>query len=222
VHELISWFQINYPHLRDDLKDSMHNFDDNDLNPYHLESDCWSHTMMVCKISQIEEYDKVVKISALLHDIGKPSVRKVNLKNNHIHFFGHEVVSAYMSIEILKKMITENMLTQDEAIEVFLLIALHSVFHKDKNIVTLFEKFRDHKTLYLHLVDLNKCDNLGRFCKDWKNIYQKEMTLRGISKEMKDKPIPNKIIELFQNNSNYNEIDREINKLFNIGQYQSK
>ena len=200
----------------------MHNFDDKDLNPYHLESDCWSHTMMVCKISQIEEYDKVVQISALLHDIGKPSVRRVNPRNNHVQFFGHESVSAYMSIEILKKMIDENMITKEEAIEVFLLIALHSVFHKDKNIVTLFEKFRNHKTLYLHLVDLNKCDNLGRFCEEWKNIYQKESILRGISKEMKDTLLPDEITNLFETNASPDKIDSTINNLFNTRQYMTK
>jgi putative nucleotidyltransferase with HDIG domain len=192
----------------------MHNFDDTDLNPYHLESDCWSHTMMVCKIAQIEEYDKVVQVAALLHDIGKPSVRKINPRNNHVQFFNHEVVSASMSIEILKKMTEEKMITQDEAIEVFLLIALHSVFHKDKNIVTLFEKFKNHKTLYLHLVDLNKCDNLGRFYEEWKSIYHKESILRGVSEKMKNTPLPNEIIELFENGKNYDEIDNSINKLF--------
>ena len=78
MYELISWFQINYPQLRDELKNCMHNFDDAKLNPYHLESDCWSHTMMVCKIAELEDFDKVVQIAALLHDIGKPLVRRVN------------------------------------------------------------------------------------------------------------------------------------------------
>ena len=222
MHELISWFQINYPHLRDELKNCMHNFDDVELNPYHLESDCWSHTMMVCKIAELEDFDKVVQIAALLHDIGKPPVRRVNPRNNHVQFFGHETVSASMSIEVLKKMINEKLVTQDEAVEVFLLIALHSLFHQDKNIVTLFEKFKNHKTLFLHLIDLNKCDNLGRFCKDWKNFYQTEDILRALALEMKDIPIPNKIIELFKNNSNCDEIDSVINKLFYTGHYMTK
>ena len=222
MHKLITWFQLNYPHLRDELKDSMHNFDDSDLNPYHLESDCWSHTMMVCKIAQIEEYSKAVQISALLHDIGKPSVRKVNPRNNHVQFFGHEVLSAYMSKEILKKMINEKVVTQKDAVEAFLLIALHSVFHKEKNIVSLFEMFRNHKTLFLHLIDLNKCDNLGRFCKEWKNFYQKEEILRGLSKDMKDSPIPEAITALFKNNSKCDEIDSVINKQFCIGHYMAK
>jgi len=186
MYKLIAWFQTNYPHLRDELKNSMHNFDYADLNPYHLESDCWSHTMMVCKIAELENYDKVVKIAALLHDIGKPSVRKVNPKNNHVQFFGHEKVSAQMSIEILKKMVKEKMITQDESKEIFLLISLHSTFHKEKNIVTLFKKFRDQKSFFLHLVDLNRCDSLGRFCKDTQDYDKKESILRGLSLEMKE------------------------------------
>ena len=216
MHKIITWFQINYPHLRDELRDTMHNFDDKDLNPYHLESDCWSHTMMVCKIAQIEEYDRVVQIAALLHDIAKPLVRRVNPKNNHVQFFGHEVASAYMSIEILKKMKKAKMITQDEAIEVFLLIALHSVFHKDKNIVTLFQKFKNYKTLFLHLVDLNRCDNLGRFCENWKSFYQKESILRVLSVEMKDNPLPNEILELFESCSNCDVIESVISELFGI------
>jgi len=221
VYELISWFQINYPQLRDELKNCMHNFDDAKLNPYHLESDCWSHTMMVCKVAELEDFDKVVKIAALLHDIGKPSVRRVNPRNNHVQFFGHEVVSAFMSIEVLKTMISEKIVTQDEAVEVFLLIALHSLFHKDKNINNIFEKFKNHKTMFLHLIDLNKCDNLGRFCKEWKNSYQMENILRAQASEMRDMPIPNKITKLFNNNSSRNEIDSVINNLFDIRQNKS-
>ena len=199
----------------------MHNFDDAELNPYHLESDCWSHTMMVCKIAELEDFDRVVQIAALLHDIGKPSVRRVNPRNNHVQFFGHEVVSASMSIEILKKMINEKIVTQNEAVEVFLLIALHSLFHQDKNRDNIFEKFKNHKTLFLHLIDLNKCDNLGRFCEDWKNSYQMEDILRAQASEMRDLPMPNKITELFNNNSSRDEIDSVINKLFDIRQNKS-
>jgi len=177
--------------------------------------------MMVCKIAELEDFDKVVQIAALLHDIGKPSVRRINPRNNHVQFFGHEVVSAFMSIEVLKTMMSEKIVTQDESVEVFLLIALHSLFHKDKNINNMFEKFKNHKTLFLHLIDLNKCDNLGRFSKEWKNSYQMEDILRIQASEMRDMPIPNKITELFKNNSNCDEIDSVINNLFDIRQNKS-
>lgn len=212
MHELISWFQINYPHYRDELKDSMHNFDDNNLNPYHLESDCWSHTMMVCKIAQIENFDRTVQIAALLHDIGKPSVRRINLKNNHVQFFGHEIVSAYLSVEILQKMIDQNMITKNEFAKIFLLISLHSIFYKEKNIVTLFDKFKKYKNLFVHLIELNKCDNEGRFCK-YAN-YNEENILKNISIEMDESKIPDEIFEYIKKKPTLNEIDFVIKNLF--------
>jgi HD superfamily phosphodiesterase len=92
VIELLIWFQTNYPELKKALMESHHNFDDIDTNPYHIEGDCWSHTMLVCKIAQLEGYDRVIQVSALLHDIGKPNSRTVNPKNNHIQFFNHEEI----------------------------------------------------------------------------------------------------------------------------------
>lgn len=214
MHKLITWFQLNYPELRDELKNSMHNFDDTELNPFHLESDCWSHTMMVCKIAQIEDYDKVVQIASLLHDIGKPRARKINPRNNHVQFFGHEVVSAYLSIDILKKMFIEKMIDEDEFVEIFLLIALHSTFHKEKNILTLFNKFRNHKSLFIHLTQLSKCDSLGRFCDNNAYNYKKENVLQGLSKEMSDKKMPNKVLNLLKKETTINEIDSVISELF--------
>lgn len=214
MHKLITWFQLNYPEIRDELKSCMHNFDDTNLNPYHLESDCWSHTMMVCKIAQIENYNKVVQIAALLHDIGKPFVRKVNIKNNHVQFFGHEIVSAYMSIEIVKKMLDEKMITKDEAVEIILLVALHSTFYKEKNIINLFNIFKNHKTLFIHLIELSKCDHLGRFCENILYDYNKEKSLKSLDREMQNKPFSVKLYDLLDNTTTLNEIDSLIEKLF--------
>ena len=46
------------------------------------------------------------------------------------------------------------------------LIALHSLLHKDIDQDTLFQQFQYKKSLYIHLVQLNRCDALGRFCAD--------------------------------------------------------
>lgn len=192
----------------------MHNFDDTELNPFHLESDCWSHTMMVCKIAQIEDYDKVVQIAALLHDIGKPKVRKINPRNNHVQFFGHEVVSAYLSIDILKKMLSEKMINEDDFVEVFLLIALHSSFHKEKNILTLFNRFKNYKNLFIHLVELNKCDNLGRFYTSGGFEEKEEQLLKNLSIEMTEKPFNKEIYSYINKSPSYNQIDSLIEKLF--------
>jgi len=166
MYQLVEWFQVNYSELHNDLLQCNHNFDEQDLNPYHLESDCWSHTMMVCKIAELSAYDKVVQIAALLHDIGKPSSRKINLKNNHVQFFGHEELSAFMSKDVLSLMVQENTISKEEQIEIQELVLLHAFLHHDIEEKELSKRFENRKSFYIHLVQLSRCDSLGRFCAD--------------------------------------------------------
>ena len=166
MYRSIAWFQKNYPQLHREMITCNHNFDTHNLNPYHLESDCWSHTMMVCKMAEFKQYDKVVQIAALLHDIGKPSARKVNPKNNHVRFFGHEKLSAQMAEEILWSMRQEGMIDQGEKEEIIKLIENHSFLHKNPEMENLLEEFGEQIAFCIHLVQLSQCDNLGRFCAD--------------------------------------------------------
>ena len=166
MYQLIEWFQLNYPELHNELLQCNHNYDDKDLNPYHLESDCWSHTMLVCKVAELNSYDKVVQIAALLHDIGKPSSRKINPRNNHVQFFGHEELSAFMAEKILSSMVQEHIISKEEQIEIQELVLLHALLHKEIPEEKLLERFENRKFFYLHLVQLCRCDSLGRFCAD--------------------------------------------------------
>ena len=166
MYQLIEWFQLNYSKLHKDLVRCNHSYDKNDLNPYHLETACWSHTMLVCKVAEMYNYDKVVLIAALLHDIGKPKSRKINPRNNHVQFFGHENLSVKLADEVLSQMRNEKMITIAELNEINELIAKHSFLHREVTPHELFEEFRQKKQLYTHLVQLNRCDALGRFCAD--------------------------------------------------------
>ncbi len=157
--QFIKWFSINYPEYKEALLNCHHNFDNSEVNPYHVEGDCWSHTMMVCKVAELKGYDKVVQVSALLHDIGKPSSRKVNPKNNHVQFFGHEEVSAKMAKPLVEDLVARDMLTKNEADEVLEIIRLHGEIYKNKE--QLKESLSPH--LFKSLCELNECDHLGRF-----------------------------------------------------------
>jgi len=159
--QLLHWFQTNYPELKKDLQDAHHNFDDTDTNPYHLEGDCWSHTMLVCKVAQLKEYDIVVQVSALLHDIGKPQLRKINPENNHVLFWGHEELSAQMAKPLVVDLIERNMLTKEEADEVITLIALHGEIYKHPDDVA--KELKSRAKVFKHLLELHECDDLGRF-----------------------------------------------------------
>jgi putative nucleotidyltransferase with HDIG domain len=159
--QLLNWFQTNYSDLKQALLDSNHNFSNTETNPYHVEGDCWSHTMMVCKVAQLKGYDRVVQVSALLHDIGKPQSRKINPRNNYVNFKGHEELSAEMAKPLVADLVAREMLTKVEADEVLELITLHGEIYKDRAGV---EKRLENRPLWLkHLLELSECDDLGRF-----------------------------------------------------------
>ena len=179
--ELLRWFQTTYPELKKALQLSNHNFDDNTINPYHIEGDCWSHTMMVCKIAELNGYDRVVQVSALLHDIGKPQSRRINPKNNHVQFFGHEELSARMAKPLVEDLVKRSMLSQDEAEEVLLLIKLHSYLYKENDSEVIYNKFKNQYVLFKHLVELSICDDMGRFSGQRAELtWDRELMLKRI------------------------------------------
>jgi len=174
MHELISWFQLEYPELAGDMKNSNHHLTSMDefmflgkerhegtnrptsLNPYHLESDVFTHTMMVCKQAENAPYE--VQIAALLHDIGKPSTRVVNPKNGRVSFYNHDAVSAFTALEILNR--EELCLNKDQKVRIFNMIALHTQIYK-----LSVEQLAAIGNLDLvhDLIMLGKADHEGRF-----------------------------------------------------------
>jgi len=179
IPELISFFQLEYPELVSDMKGANHHLTANDqiklevpesfmcvringdniiesINPYHNESDVFTHTMMVCKEAENAPYE--VQIAALLHDIGKPSTRAVNPKNGRVSFFNHDAVSAFMSLEILKR--EELGLTKRQQTRIFNMIALHTQIYKlnEQQLADIGDR-----QLITNLRLLGKADHAGRF-----------------------------------------------------------
>jgi putative nucleotidyltransferase with HDIG domain len=109
VANLVKWFQLKHSKIVKAMIESNHHYDAEFLlNPYHLEGDVWTHTMMVVlEASKLKKkldgnmYNHVL-VSALLHDIGKPLARKVSKEKKRVHFWGHEPISAFLCISILK------------------------------------------------------------------------------------------------------------------------
>ena len=164
--QLIDWFSTTYPKYKEALLNCHHNFDEKETNPYHVEGDCWSHTMMVCKVAELKGYDKVVQVSALLHDLGKPSSRKINPQNNHVQFFGHEEKSALLAKPLLEKLVKKEEISQDEFLEIEELVLLHGTLYKLSN-EEIVKKFKGRERFFRHLVELVECDGLGRFANSY-------------------------------------------------------
>ena len=74
-----------------------------EVDPNHHHKDVYEHTMIVVdRVSPI----LVSRMSALLHDIGKPNTK--GIENGKVHFRHHEVVGAKMSKKILKRLKYDN------------------------------------------------------------------------------------------------------------------
>lgn len=69
-------------------------------NPYHI-YDVWEHTLHT--VGQVPEHSPTLRLAALLHDIGKPSVYVEDDKGIG-HFRGHERVGEQMADSILRRL----------------------------------------------------------------------------------------------------------------------
>lgn len=78
-------------------------------NGYHTH-DVWMHSLLTLEYLPVES-GLSLRLAALLHDIGKPSVRSVDEKG-FIHFYGHQLVSAEMVENILKRLKFSNAETE--------------------------------------------------------------------------------------------------------------
>lgn len=158
---LVSWFQKTYPETVTLMKNCDHHFDrETSLNPYHLEGDVWTHTMMVVKQAELEdcEFKDELLVLALLHDIGKHLVREE--KNNKTYFTNHDALSAFYSLDIIKT-IKGVFQCSIDADEIFKVIALHTQPYR-KELKDLVNEIDSPESLYL-LLKLAKCDHVGRF-----------------------------------------------------------
>lgn len=156
MNDFVKWFQLNYPKLVGAMKSCSHHYDKQNLNPYHLEDDVWTHTMMVCQ--KAENESRHVQIAALLHDIGKVLTRKENHEKKRVSFFGHESMSAFLSLDILKEL----KLSDSQIVEIFQLICLHTEPFKLTE-DELNKRLVFNIDLAEKLVRLNKVDGDGRF-----------------------------------------------------------
>jgi poly(A) polymerase len=90
-------------------------------DPLHRHKDVLRHTMVV--VSKCRSSDLVLRLAALLHDIGKPATRQFTAEG--VQFHHHEVVGARMAGERLRALRYPN----DVVADVSKLIELHLRFH---------------------------------------------------------------------------------------------
>jgi len=191
MNELLFWFQVNYPHICDEMNECKHSFVTDEPNPYHCENSAFAHTMLVCQRAEIAceiKYNKIPLITAMLHDIGKVEAREVidfeakkpvHNENNEIRivppsakktrFAGHEGISFYKSIEIINALQEKGVINQKEKEDILTIISMHGTLFDNitedgemKKEFKVFDKFKDVE-LFNNYIQQVRNDSLGRF-----------------------------------------------------------
>lgn len=120
---------------------------------YHHKLDVWAHTLAVLDAA---EPDVILRLSALLHDIGKPSAFSFD-KNLVGHFYGHAVVSAAMCERILHRLRFDNATVQ----AVTELVRLHDLPISPEEKVLRKRLSRLGAVTLRRLIRLQRADCLG-------------------------------------------------------------
>ncbi len=121
----------------------------------HHDTDVWTHSLD--SLDNCPSADPVVRLAALLHDIGKP--RTYRLRNNQITFYNHEIVSSRIADKIAKRL----KLSNDQRTRLFQLVRYHMFYyqphHTDAAIRRMIKRIGVN---YIDdILDLREGDRLG-------------------------------------------------------------
>lgn len=187
--DILKWFTDNYSEMIADMKACSHNLSELELSPYHAEGDVWTHTMMV--YSQLPRNASLeLKLSALLHDIGKPFCQVIKEGKGRVSFTGHEHYTSFKAIDVLNKF--EDDISSINKENILFAINYHDILHKivksddngevfisDENKDVLNHMFDQNLELYDLLFELGFADMKGRISVDMDLSIKKYELLRN-------------------------------------------
>lgn len=94
--------------------------------------DVWEHTLRTVQHAAGKNWPPEVRLAALLHDIGKPAVRKWSPEKNDWIFHGHDVVGAKIAAKIMA-----NLKFSKKEIEKITKLVRWHMFFSDTELITL-------------------------------------------------------------------------------------
>jgi poly(A) polymerase/tRNA nucleotidyltransferase (CCA-adding enzyme) len=122
--------------------------------------DVYEHLLRSLQAAADKNYSIIMRLAALLHDIGKPRTRRTGGKTKKYTFFGHEVVGARMTREILSRL----KLPRETIESVTTLVRWH-MFFSDPDEITLAAVRRTITRVgedqIEDLLNLRICDRIG-------------------------------------------------------------
>ena len=134
-----------------------------EIDEHHHHKDVYEHTLKVLE-QAISLEDRlggpnlVIRLAALLHDIGKPKTREL-IPGGGVSFHHHEVVGARMAKERLKKLRFSNEIVDDVSSLVFLHLRFHGYGTGEwtDSAVRRYIRDAEHQLIHLHVLTRADC-----------------------------------------------------------------
>jgi len=122
--------------------------------------DVFEHNLRTLQAAADKDFPLYLRLAALFHDIGKPKTRRTGGKNKLYTFFGHEVVGARMTKDIL-----ERLKFPRETIDTVVNLVRWHMFFADPEQITLSAVRRTITRVgeehIQDLLNLRVCDRIG-------------------------------------------------------------
>ena len=134
-----------------------------EIDEHHHHKDVYEHTLKVLE-QAISLEDRlggpnlVIRLAALLHDIGKPKTREL-IAGGGVSFHHHEVVGARMAKERLKTLRFSNDVVSDVSSLVFLHLRFHGYGSGEwtDSAVRRYIRDAEHQLIHLHVLTRADC-----------------------------------------------------------------
>jgi poly(A) polymerase/tRNA nucleotidyltransferase (CCA-adding enzyme) len=122
--------------------------------------DVWEHLLRSLQHSADKNFSLEIRLSALLHDVGKPETRRFSHETNQFTFYGHEVIGSRVTRKILERMKFPTKIVDN----VSNLVRWH-MFFSDTSTITLSAVRRmianvGRENIW-DLINIRMCDRIG-------------------------------------------------------------
>jgi len=133
-----------------------------EIDEHHHHKDVYEHTLTVLEQaialeSRLGGPNLTLRLSALLHDIGKPKTKEL-IAGGGVSFHHHEVVGSRLCKERMKKLRFDNHIIKDVAQLVFLHLRFHGYGNGEWTDSAVRRYVRDAEELLIHLHLLTRAD----------------------------------------------------------------
>ena len=133
-------------------------------NVYHLQP-VYEHCVATCQAASKEK--PLLRLAALLHDVGKPATREEDEEADEVHFYNHHINGAEIVYNWAKKFKFPS-----KDCEYLSLITRHHMYHisLDTKKSTIKKWMSKTKGYYWDLIELRKADRAGNKAKEGKPL----------------------------------------------------